>query len=237
MSLLCILPCHGICRHNFLCLPAHTFLCSFWHNCLCQHGHIFLCVTRIYYIVYFYFFVDTGSCFPPNTNTELYVLHGTSTKRLSHHVSWMNIQCTLHDSGCAYHAYDSLLLTIHSYHFHAIHLLLLLSSSLLLYWHPRHHVKTKQPWSNHKFECDRFESWKESNIEVRQLREQLKTILNDHPQHPLLYSCLQLLLSKKKQYMDFQMPPSLFREKKTLISHADTHARLRRVKYSAPKPD
>ena len=66
----------------------------------------------------------------------------------------------------------------------------------------------------HKSERDRFESWKESNIEVRQLREQLKTILNDHPQHPLLYSRLPLLLSKKKQYMDFQMPPSLFREKK-----------------------
>ena len=64
----------------------------------------------------------------------------------------------------------------------------------------------------HKSERDRFESWKESNIEVRQLREELKIIPNDHHRHPLLNSRLQLLLSKKKEYMDFQIPPTLFNE-------------------------
>jgi len=57
-------------------------------------------------------------------------------------------------------------------------------------------------------ECDRFESWKESNLEVRRLREELKTIPNDDPQHTLLKSRLKLLLLKKKEYMDFQIPPT-----------------------------
>ncbi len=64
----------------------------------------------------------------------------------------------------------------------------------------------------HKSERDRFESWKESNIEVRRLREELKIIPNDNHRHPLLNSRLQLLLSKKKEYMDFQIPPTLFSE-------------------------
>jgi hypothetical protein len=61
----------------------------------------------------------------------------------------------------------------------------------------------------HKNERDRFESWKESNLEVMRLREELKTTPNDDHRHTLLQSRLQLLLSKKKEYMDFQIPPTL----------------------------
>ncbi len=60
-------------------------------------------------------------------------------------------------------------------------------------------------------ECNGFDSWREANLELRQLRVQLKSIPKDHPQHLLLYSWIQLLSLKKNQYMDPTSPTSPIR--------------------------
>jgi hypothetical protein len=45
-----------------------------------------------------------------------------------------------------------------------------------------------------------FESWRETNLELIQLRVQLKSITNNGPQHLILFSQIKLLKLKKNQY-------------------------------------
>ena len=157
------------------------------------------------FIVYFYILVDTDYCVSPNPNT---LLQETSMKILSQVIlEWiLNIRCTSHDSWwCAYHAlhcYLPFILITYTPFIHCCccschHYCFVIMS------------KTSNLDQIHKNERDRFESWKESNLEVMRLREELKTTPNDDHRHTLLQSRLQLLLSKKKEYLDFQIPPTL----------------------------